>query len=555
VRRGAIDLQILWNRLIAVCEEQAQVLIRAAFSPVVRESGDISAGLFDLEGRMLAQAVTGTPGHVNSMASAVVHFLGVFPTEQMQPGDAFITNDPWLASGHLNDVTVVTPAFHRGRIVGLFAATVHLVDLGGRGMGPDGRDLFEEGLLIPHMHLARASVLNEDLLTLMRANSREPLQVEGDLLAILAAGDEGAKRLVEMLKEFDEPDVEQIGSYILKTSRAATEAAIRRLPPGVYRNRMTIDGYESPVELVVAMEVRDGRIALDFTGTSHRSAYGINVVLPYTAAYSFYGIKCVVAPEVPSNHGSLAPFSVTAPPDSIVNPRRPAPVSARHIIGHALPDAVMGCLEQALPGRTLAESGMMWNPYFRGYVGFDGEARTWELFALMSGGMGARSSKDGLNATAFPAGLKTISVEAIETTVPLVVWRKELRPDSGGAGRFRGGASQCVELSALTEAPLRFQAMFDRVMNPAGGRAGGCPGAPGRVTLASGAVLRAKGQQDVPAGDRLVLEMPGGGGYGDPAMRDRDAIRRDVTAGLVSSEAAARDYGWSPADAQAETVS
>jgi N-methylhydantoinase B len=540
--RSVVEYQILWNRLIAVCEEQAQVMIRAAFSPPVRESGDISAGLFDLQGQMLAQAVTGTPGHINSMAAAVVHFFDEFPIASMKPDDAYITNDPWLASGHLNDVTIVTPAFHHGRIVGLFAATVHLVDLGGRGMGPDGRDIFEEGVAIPHMYLAREGKVNRDLVRLLCANSREPMQTEGDLLAILAAGEEGAKRLGKMLDEFGLKDVEEIGAYILDTSFTATEAAIRAIPEGVYRNRITIDGYEKAVKIAVEMTVANGRIALDFDGTSPCSSFGINVPLIYTGAYSFYGIKCVIAPEVPSNHATLSLFSVTAPEGTIVNPVRPAPVSARHIIGHCLPDAVMGCLEQALPGKTLAESGMMWNPYLRGATGFGKELRTWEFFSLIAGGMGARSTKDGLDATAFPAALKGIPVEAIENTAPIVFWRKEFRQDSGGAGKFRGGAGQVVEIGALHETELSFKAMFDRIDNAAQGRAGGHAGAPGTVRLASGAHLKGKGQQAIPAGDRLVIELPGGGGYGSPADRSRAAIAHDVARGLVSEAAARRDY-------------
>ncbi len=548
--RSVVEQQILWNRLIAVCEEQAQVMIRAAFSPPVRESGDISAGLFDLEGRMLAQAVTGTPGHINSMAAAVVHFFEEFPVESMKPGDAYVTNDPWLASGHLNDVTIVTPAFHCGNIVGLFAATVHLVDLGGRGMGPDGRDIFEEGVAIPHMHLAREGTLNRDLIRLLCANSREPMQTEGDLLAILAAGEEGAKRLCEMLDEFGMPDVKEIGAYILDTSLSAMDAAIRQIPEGTYRNRITIDGYEKAVDIAVAMTIANGRVALDFDGTSPCSSYGINVPLIYTGAYSFYGIKCVIAPEVPSNHATLSLFSVTAPENTIVNPLRPAPVSARHIIGHCLPDAIMGCLEHALPGKTLAESGMMWNPYLRGTVGFERESRTWEFFSLIAGGMGARSTKDGLDATAFPAALKGIPVEAIENTAPIVFWRKEFREDSGGAGEFRGGVGQIVEIAALDHAELSFKAMFDRVDNPAQGRAGGREGASGAVRLASGKRLKGKGQQVIPAGDRLVIELPGGGGYGSPDARSSAAIDHDVKRELVSREAALRDYPHYARDAK-----
>lgn len=540
--RSDFEYQIIWNRLIAVCEEQAQVMIRAAFSTPVRESGDISAGFFDLEGRMLAQAVTGTPGHVNCMAASVVHFFDEFPIDSMTEGDSYITNDPWLGSGHLNDVTIVTPAFHRDNIVGLFAATVHIVDIGGRGMGPDGNDVFEEGVSIPHMAIARAGVVNRDLIRLMRANSREPLQTEGDILAILAAGEEGARRLSEMLEEFGLENMTDVGSYILETTRDAMEKAIRDVPEGVYNHRMSTDGYDAPVDIVVEMRVKDGRIALDFAGTSSISPFGINCPLTYASAYAFYGIKCVIAPEIPSNHASLSLFGISAPENSILNPLRPAPVSARHIIGHFLPDAVMGCLEKAMPGRTLAESGMMWNPYLRGETNFDGEHWHWEIFSLMAAGMGARSSSDGLGATAFPSALKGMPVEAIETIVPIVVWRKEFRADSGGAGKYRGGLGQSVEFSAISDTHLNLIAQFDRVDHPAQGRAGGCAGAAGLVKLASGKRLNGKGRQIIPSGDRLVIDLPGGGGYGDPLERPTSEIADDVKQGFVSTTEARRDY-------------
>ncbi|MBT8418117.1 MAG: hydantoinase B/oxoprolinase family protein [Silicimonas sp.] len=540
--RSDFEFQIIWNRLIAVCEEQAQVMIRAAFSPPVRESGDISAGFFDLDGRMLAQAVTGTPGHVNCMAASVVHFFDEFPVDSMKEGDSYITNDPWLGSGHLNDVTIVTPAFHRHHIVGLFAATVHIVDIGGRGMGPDGNDVFEEGVSIPHMAIAREGVVNRDLIRLMRANSREPLQTEGDILAILAAGEEGARRLSEMLEEFDLGNMADAGAYILETTRDAMEKAIRAVPEGVYNHRMSTDGYDAPVEIVVEMRVNDGRIALDFAGTSSISPFGINCPLIYASAYAFYGIKCVIAPEIPSNHASLSLFDISAPENSILNPLRPAPVSARHIIGHFLPDAVMGCLEKALPGQTLAESGMMWNPYLRGETNFDGEHGHWEIFSLMAAGMGARSSSDGLGATAFPSALKGMPAEAIETIVPIVIWRKEFRADSGGAGKYRGGLGQSVEFSAITDTHLNLIAQFDRVDHPAQGRAGGSAGAAGLVNLASGKKLNGKGRQTIPAGDRLVIDLPGGGGYGDPRERPITEIAKDVKRGVVSTAAAKRDY-------------
>ncbi len=206
-----IHQQIMWSRLIAVVEEQAQTMIRTAFSTSVREAGDLSAGVFDRHGRMLAQAVTGTPGHVNSMANGVKYFLDVYPISGMKPGDHYITNDPWLTSGHLHDITVVTPSFYRGEAVGLFANTIHVVDIGGLGMGPDGRQVFEEGLSIPIMPLAREGCMNEDLLRLVRANVREPLQVEGDIYACAACNDEGSRRLIEMMDEFEIANLDRLG--------------------------------------------------------------------------------------------------------------------------------------------------------------------------------------------------------------------------------------------------------------------------------------------------------------------------------------------------------
>lgn len=536
--------QIMWNRLIAVVEEQARTMVRAAFSPAVREGGDLSAGVFDRQGRMLAQAVTGTPGHVNTMATAVQHFLARFPIEGMSPDDVYITNDPWLASGHLHDVTIVSPAFHEGRAVGLFAATVHVVDVGGRGMGPDGNDVYEEGVLIPIMPLVRKGELNADLLTILLANSREPFQVRGDILAIIAAGHEGARRLSDMLDEFKIDDLEELAEVIIKQTRSATLEALRALKRGVFESCMTIDGYDSPVVLKAKLTVDDDGLHLDYDGSSLQSSKGINVAATYTAAYSTYGLLCAAAPQIPNNYGSMSCFEVVAPEGTIVNALRPAPVSARHIIGHALPDVVFGCLEQCLERGCPAESGMMWNPYLRGQKREESGVAPWELFLFNAGGTGARPQQDGLSATAFPSGIKNIPVEAAEAVAAIRFYRKELREDSGGPGRFRGGLGQYVEIGASDDSDLRFQGMFDRVDNPAGGRKGGAHGIAGYVHLDDGTPLKAKGLQHIPAGRRLVLHLPGGGGHGNPLKRDRAAIQSDIADGYVSRKSALEYYGY-----------
>lgn len=536
-----IRMQVMWNRLISVVEEQARTMVRAAFSPAVREGGDLSAGVFDTAGRMLAQAVTGTPGHVNTMATAVQHFLDRYPIEDMCPGDILITNDPWLASGHLHDVTIVSPAFHAGRPVGVFAATVHIVDVGGRGMGPDGTSVYEEGVLIPIMPLARKGVLNDDLLTILLANSREPFQVCGDIMAIMAAGQEGSRRLSVLLSEFGTADLHEIADFVISRTRAATLKAIAELTPGQYCASMTIDGYDEPIKLVAAMTVASDGVSVDFAGSSAQSSYGINVVETYTRAYSTYGLMCAIAPGVPNNDGALGCFSISAPYGSILNAHRPAPVSARHIVGHALPDVVFGCLAQVMPRRVPAESGMMWNPYVRGTV----SGRPFELFLFNAGGMGASASADGLSATAFPSGISNIPVEAAESVAPVLFHRKELRPDSGGAGRWRGGLGQVVEIGPAPGAEaFGMSAMFDRIAHPAAGRAGGLAGAAGSITFSDGHVGRAKGFQVIEAGRTVTLELPGGGGFGPPSERDPARIIADIADGLVSHEAVRRDYGF-----------
>ena len=275
---GDIRNQVMWARLIAVVEEQARTLMSTAFSSVVRESGDLSAGVFDRRGRMVAQAVTGTPGHVNSMALAVEHFLEPFPVDTMEPGDHFVTNDPWMTSGHLHDVTVVTPVHRGGNVVAMFACTCHQVDIGGLGQGPDGRSVYEEGLYIPLMRLASKGVLNEDLFTIIRGNVRTPREVEGDILSYMTSNETGARRLLSMMDEFGLDDIEDLSDFVIDNSRAATEAAIAAMPHGTFENTLTLDGYDTPVTLKCALTIADKRVSLDFAGSSPASPFGINVV-------------------------------------------------------------------------------------------------------------------------------------------------------------------------------------------------------------------------------------------------------------------------------------
>ena len=544
-----IARQVMWERLIATVEEQARTLMRAALSPIVRESGDLSAGVFDLRGRMMAQAVTGTPGHINTMAASVPHFLERFPAETMAPGDVYLTNDPWLGSGHLNDFVLAKPCFLDGVLVGLNACTSHLADIGGRGFGPDAADVHEEGFYVPPIKLVDRGALDETLMTLLRANSRTPAQNEGDVYALIACCEVGEERLVEMMREFRLDSLEELATWIVDASRDATVARIRDWPRGVWRNEMTIDGYDFEVRVAATMTIDGDRLVVDYAGSSGRSRYGVNCPLTYAQAYTVFGVKCVVAPDVPNNAGALEPFVVAAPEGSIVNARKPAPVAMRHIVGQLLPDAVFGCLHEARPGSVPAEgTGVLWDLSLRGGFGHlhDSGGTPFALELVHNGGTGARPDGDGLDATAYPSGVMGSQVEMTESTAPLIVWRRELRPDSGGAGRRRGGHGQIVEIGSSEGAPFQLAAALDRIAFPARGRAGGKDGARGALRLDSGAPLNGKGEQDVPAGDRLRVETPGGGGYGPPADRDPAAVEADLRGGLVTPAAAARDYGPAP---------
>lgn len=529
-----IRMQVMWNRLISVVEEQALTLLRTAFSTSVRESGDLSAGVFDPRGQMLAQAVTGTPGHVNTMAEAVLQFMQEIPRADMYSGDTYVTNDPWQGTGHLHDITMVSPSFLNGELVGFFACTAHVVDVGGRGFGADGKSVFEEGLQIPIMKFAEKGKVNLDLVKILRCNVREPNQVVGDFYSLAACNDVGHRRLMDMMREVGLTSLDGLGEFIFSRTRDAMLERIRSLPKGSWSNELVTDGYDEPVKLATTISVRDDHVAADFTGTDPVSRWGINVPIIYSKAYACYALKCVVAPDIPNNAASLAFFTVTSPPN-ILNAERPAPVALRHVIGHMVPDLVLGAMAKALPGTILAEgAAALWNIHISARPVAGGSGRRAEVLMFNSGGMGARPTLDGLSATAFPSGVHTMPIEATEHTGPIVIWRKELRPGSGGDGEFRGGLGQIIEIAATEGHEFDFSAMFDRVRHPAKGRAGGQNGAPGVVRLDDGTMMRPKGWQHVPAGCRLILELPGGGGYGDPDQRSADARAQDRSSGYVS---------------------
>lgn len=548
-----VAYQVMWNRLISVVEEQAQALVRTAFSTSVREAGDLSAGVYDTEGRMLAQAVTGTPGHVNAMADAVAHFIRRIGRQNILEGDVYITNDPWEGTGHLHDITMVTPSFHRGKLVGFFACTAHIVDIGGRGFGADAASVYEEGLYLPIMKFADAGEVDATLVRIIRGNVREPDQLIGDIYALTTCNEIGHRRLVDMMGEFDLADLEGIAAFILDNSRRATLERINALPRQRATGEMTIDGFDTPITLKVTVSIEEDRILSDFAGTSGIDKKGINCPLVYTKAYACYALKCAIAPEIPNNAASLAPFEIAAPENTIVHALHPAPVALRHIVGHFVPDTVYAALDQILPNLVPAEgAGCLCNFQVSLRPRTDTQppkgARRAEVLTFNSGGSGARPEHDGLNATAFPSGVMTMPVEATEHAGPVVIWRKELRPDSGGAGRQRGGLGQYMEVSAREGHEFDMQAMFDRVDHPARGRQGGKPGAPTTIAQDDGTPMRGKGKQFVPHGRRVMMAFPGGAGYGDASERPKELVKRDLLRGYISAEVATADYGLSAED-------
>jgi N-methylhydantoinase B len=536
-----ITLEVLWSRLIAAVEEQARTLMRTAMSGILSDAGDLSAGVFDLGANMVAQAVTGTPGHINTMARGARRFVAEYPLDTLAPGDVLIGNHPYEISGHLNDITTVTPVFNGGRVVGFLANCCHVADIGGRGLGVEAHDVYEEGLHIPYTKLYDRGKPNDELIRLIRANVRTPEFFFGDLHAMVVANDTGVRRLGDLLREFDLPDIEEVSRAILDRTEAAMRQAIRAVPGGVYRHTMTVDGYDEPLTIACQVTVQGDALAVDFSGTSPQVRWGINVPLGYITAYTTYALKTVIAPDIPNNEGSFRPVRVTAPEGSLLNPRYPAPVASRAMNGHLAAMCVISALAEPLPGRVLAEGAIaLFNLVFRG------ETRTGGLFNvnfMNAGGMGARPERDGLSATAFPSGIRGTPVEVIETTSPLFVRQKDLRTDSAGAGRARGGLGQVLHIAVDTDTAYHFPGRFSRAHYPPLGALGGQPALPLRIRTTSGRDLHPMAHHLLPAGEEVILELPGGGGYGDPFQRDASLVLRDVLGGYVSAERARNDYG------------
>ncbi len=541
----ALRLEILWNRLLSVANEQQSTLIRTAFSTIVRESKDLACGIFDTRGQMIAQSLTGTPGHINPMATGAIHLLRAYPPETLEPGDVLVTNDPWLTAGQVNDFTVMTPVFRGPEIVAYFSNCCHAPDIGGRILSAEAREVFEEGLQVPVTKLFRGGDPNEELFKILRANVRTPEETVGDLYAQASSNAVGARSLLAMLEEFGLETVDPLADAIIERSEGALRRAIEALPNGRHEHETWSDGFEEPIRIRVAVEIQDRDIHIDFAGSSPQSRRGINVVLNYTEGYASFAVKAAICPDVPHNEGAFRPVRITAPEGSILNCRRPAAVASRHLVGHFLPSAIFGALAPVLPDRVLAGSAdpiwmSIWRSTWPGRQGQPGKSSNLTLFML--GGMGARPAKDGLSTTGFPSGVGGVPTEVVETQAPLVQTYRRLRPDSGGPGRFRGGLGQEVEIAHLGDSPWSVSGMVDRTRYAASGLDGGQSGALGEFEQ-SGEPAPPKTVLSLDPKDTVRMAPPGGGGFGDPKTRNPEQVLADVVAGYVTLEGARRDYG------------
>jgi len=539
MRFDPVTLEVLWNRLISIVDETGATLQRTSFSTIVRESNDFACVILDPLGRSLAQSVWSVPSFTGTLPITLRHMLREYPAEALAPGDSLVTNDPWMGTGHLPDLTIVTPIFRGDRLVAFVGSIAHSPDMGGAGLSGELREVYEEGLQIPILKLCEGGRLNPTLEKILRTNTRVPDLVLGDINAQLAANATGGERLLGLMAERGLDDLIPLAEELHARSEAAMRQAIGRIPDGCYRHVVMTDGFDEPIRIECAVRVDGTDIVVDYAGTSPQVDRGINCVLNYTYAYSLFAIKCLTNPLIPNNEGGFQPVRVTAPPGSILNPAYPAAVGSRAQLGHFLPAAIFGALAPVIPDRVAADSGSpLWGPVFSGSVG----GRRFSDIYFFNGGQGARPVSDGLHCLSFPSNISNTPLEVFETNVPVRFEEKSLLPDSGGAGRFRGGAGQRVVISFLAPEPTGVAMRMDRLKFPPQGYHGGRPGSAGVVLLNDATPLHPKRKVFVKQGDRIRFETPGGGGLFPAETREPERVLEDVQNGIVSRPAAADVY-------------
>ncbi|SEM37133.1 N-methylhydantoinase B [Variovorax sp. YR750] len=546
-----ITLQVMWDRLVFIADQADSALGRTAFSPIVRENHDYVNVLLDAKGRALAQCTWSIPVFITTLPMAAQnYFLKAFPPESLEPGDVLATNDPVIGTGHLPDMVMLTPIFRKGKIVGYAGSIAHLPDIGGRPQSPDSTDMFEEGIRIPMLKLFKAGKPNTDVFAVIEASVRLPHEVRGDIQSMVAANEVMSRELTRFMDEYGLEDCDGLGEAIFSRSERHMRKAIAAWPNGSYKADMTIDGFESDVKLCVSVEVRDDSIHVDYTGTSPEVARGINVVPHYRVAHSVYALKCLLDPETPNNEGCMVALTDSAPAGSILNPRPHAAGAARNLVGHCIPSLIFKALQHVVPEGAMGDSGgaPIWGINCQGQRS-DGTA--YGSAQNFHGGQGGRSSMDGLDTLSFPSNCRVTPIEMYELAVPVLTECKELIPDSGGPGKFRGGLGQRGVIRNLSDREMNIYLSTEHVKYPCLGVLGGQAGRNGAV-LHDGKAVFPKGRLVLAPGERLTIELPGGGGWGDAQQRSRDLVEDDLRQGLVSMAGAQADYGYE-AEAGSET--
>jgi N-methylhydantoinase B len=511
----------------------------------VRDNHDYACGVYDAEGRMLAQSTQCTPGQIGAMPILMKDFLARYPAPTLAPGDVLITNDPWIGSGHTPDVFVATPIFRRDTLVGFAVNSAHHIDFGGRLSAPDARDVYEEGLIIPISKLQAAGAPNRDLYELIARNVRMPDKVIGDLRAQLAANWVGARRLVELMDERGLDSLGELSAQIVDHTEATMRAAIAQAPDGVYEDAVTLerpDPYGRPMRIAARVEVAGDRVHVDFTGTTEQVDLPINSCANITYAYTVFPIKCALHPHIPANEGCFRPITMTAPQGSLLNPRYPAAVRFRTSLVYYLVEVIFGALARAIPDRVMAPSGTypLWLANLAGQ--FD-DGRPFVMHFNAQGGTGARRDRDGVSTLVFPPNVANTPIELLEVEAPLLCEQKALVPDSGGPGRHRGGLGQEIVIRNVSRQPVVASIIGGRFHEGAPGLDGGGPGGTGAIQVNDGEPLGRNAQVLLQKGEAVRMRFPGGGGFGDPLARDPSLVAADVRRGLVSAERARSDYG------------
>ncbi len=543
----ALTLERAWSRLKSIADEADASVMRTAFSSIIRDSHDYSCAFYDARGYLMSQPGFVTPGLLGGMTAAIRAINDYFPFQSLVEGDVIITNDPWLVCGHLPDVMVAAPVFHHGKLVAFAACVFHHQDIGGR-LGVDNREIFEEGLQIPPSMLCRAGQFNEDLIGVMSANSRMPELLVNDIRSQVNTVQFTGSRIRAFLDEFGWDSLEPIADAIFERTEVALRKSIEEIPDGVYRSEYPIETGDGDRTVLVklALTVDGGSVTADFEGSDPQIDRGINCVLNFTIAYCLFALKSVTAPFLPNNHGSTKPFTVKAPEGSIVNAKRPAAVIARNTVGHFIPSLVYEALAEVVPEKVIAESGSL-PTWWLTLAGTRHDGRPFMVGPMFSGGIGARSSSDGVSCLTFPANVNNTPVELLESDSPLIVERREYLQDSGGAGRYRGGLGQEFALRVpdddmAPDGPVVEFLTAGRFSTVAKGVSGGGEGSLASAILNGEPITWGKSFL-LNAGDRISYRTAGGGGYGAPGERDRELVAEELREGLISAEAAFDLYG------------